>query len=339
MTTTSHGLTTTSNGLTTTSNGPKVSTKTSKAITNGPRVTTKGSKATSNAPKTTTTVVGTPTYDATVLADHPVAFWNMNEPGGAESDLTGNGHSGNYKGGTPTLTAMPNGNPAVDFNGAGQYMTVASNAAFSIPTTGQLTWEGWIRPDALQWSSASDPTAATYVDWMGKCQIYSPTCEWEARMYNSVNPQGRCNRMSAYVFNPVAGRGSGADWQPVCNLVQAGQWLHVVGEYQTITTPSACNSAFPGTINIWVNGVEQDFAAHEPTGCMSQYNIVPRANGSPLDIGTMALDTWFPGAVGKVAIYHYLLKPTQIDNHFSAMTGVPPSGSCLATCTIPELNP
>jgi hypothetical protein len=78
---------------------------------------------------------------------------------------------------------------------------------------------------------------------------------------------------------------------------------------------------------------------HAPTGCMSQYKITPQAGSSPLDIGTMAFDTWFPGAIGKVAIYNYLLSQSQINAHFQAMTGVAPSGSCANTCTIPVPTP
>jgi hypothetical protein len=152
-------------------------------------------------------------------------------------------------------------------------------------------------------------------------------------MYSSVNSQNRCNRLSAYVFNSGAGLGSGADWQPNCNLLQANQWLHVVGEYQTQTTPSGCNSAYPGSIDIWVNGVRWSFASHQPTGCMSQYSVKPQAGASPLNIGSMALDSWFPGSIGKVAIYDHLLTQTQINAHFTAMTGASPSGSCASTCT------
>jgi chitodextrinase len=263
-------------------------------------------------------------YDSVVVADHPVAFWDMDTPGGIESDVSGNGHGGTYKGGIPTLTTMLNGDRAVDFNGSSEYMTVTSSGAFSISATHQLTWEAWIRPDVLQWSRASDPYGYGYVDFMGKCQDYSPTCEWEARMYASVNSQNRCSRLSAYVFNPSAGLGSGADWQKQCNLLRAGQWLHVVGEYQTLSTPSDCNSAYPGTVNIWVNGVEWNASDHYPTGCMSQYSIGPATGSSALDIGTMALDSWFPGAVGKVAIYDHLLNQGQIDAHFVAMTGSRP---------------
>jgi hypothetical protein len=280
----------------------------------------------------------TSNYDSTVLADGPVAFWDMNKQGGSEADLSGPAHAGTYHG-SPTLTSLPNGDQAANFNGSSQYLSVPSSADFSIPTTHQLTWEAWIKPSVLQWTASSDPNAYGYVDWMGKCQDYSPTCEWEARMYSTTNPEGRCNRLSAYVFNPSAGLGSAADWQPQCGLLQAGQWLHVVGEYQTLTTPPGCNAAFPGSIDIWVNGVKWSFASHSPTGCMSQYSITPQTKSSSLNIGTMALDSWFPGTIGKVAIYNKLLSQAQINSHFTAMTGAAPSGSCANTCTIPVPTP
>jgi hypothetical protein len=268
-----------------------------------------------------------------VLADHPVAYWAMNSPSGSEPDLTGNGHTGMYQGGSPTQSTLPNGDKAADFNGSSQYLTVPSAAVLSIPTTGNLTWEGWINPDVLQFPNDGN---AGYVDWMGKCAMYSPTCEWEARMYDTTNTQGRCNRLSAYAFNPTAKLGSGAFWQPTCGLFQAMQWLHVVGEYTTLSQPSTCTntSMYPGSINIWVDGVEWNQASHSPTGCMSEYSVVPVANSSPLNIGTMAMDGWFKGAIGKVAIYGTLLGQAQITHHYVVMTGKQPTGSCAATCSL-----
>lgn len=67
---------------------------------------------------------------------------------------------------------------------------------------------------------------------------------------------------------------------------------------------------------------------------MGQYNVTPRANDSPINVGSMALDTWFAGAVGKLAIYDYLLSPSQVTAHYRAMTGQAPSGSCGNTCTL-----
>ncbi len=281
-----------------------------------------------STPPTTTT---SGSYDSTVMSDSPVMYLPMSSGSSlTEQDQTGHGHNGNYKGGAPTSASLPNADIAADFNGSNQYLSVPSSAALSISTTHSLTWEAWIRPDTLQFTNASGDG---YVDWMGKCQDYGPTCEWEARMYSTVTAETRPNRMSAYVFNPSAGLGSAADWQPASSIVQAGHWMHIVAEYTTLSTPTGCNSAYPGQINIWVNGVKQSMPDHMPTGCMSQYKIVPQANSSPLNIGTMAMDTWFKGAVGKVAVYDHLLSQSQINAHFQAMTGKSPTGTCGATCT------
>ena len=273
------------------------------------------------------------TYDQTILSDRPVAFWDVSATGSSESDLTGNGNAGIYPNGRPSVSTMPNGDQVAVFNGSNQYLSVRSNSSFSVPTTGNLTWEAWIRPDVLQFPNDHN---YGYVDFMGKCEQYSPTCEWESRMYDLNNSESRPNRVSAYIFNPSAGLGSGADWQPDSGVIQAGQWLHVVGEYTTAPskTPADCTngSAYPGAINIWVNGVLWDQSVHGQTGCMGQANVIPQANNSHLNIGTMALDTWFEGAIGKVAIYNYLLSQSQINNHYQTMTGKQPTGSCGDTC-------
>ena len=272
-------------------------------------------------------------YDQTILSDHPAAFWDLNARSNTEPDLTGKGNTGTYQGGSPAVAAMPNGDQAAVFNGSNQYLTVPSKPSLSIPTTGSLTWEMWINPTVLQFPNSSSDG---FVAVMGKCANYSPTCEWESRLYNTTNPQDRCNRLSAYAYNSTAGLGSGAFWQPVCGLLEPGQWLHVVAEYTILRQPSGCPSApaYPGSIDIWVNGVKWDQSVHSPTGCMSQYSVMPQANNSPLNIGTMARDTWFNGAIAKVAIYNYELSPTQIANHYLAMTGWMPSGKCSDTCTI-----
>jgi hypothetical protein len=271
------------------------------------------------------------TYDQAVLADGPVGYWAMNRSPASEPDLTGRTSAGTYRGGTAPLVSLPNGDQAADFNGSSQFMSIPSNAAFSIPTTHSLTWEAWIRPDTLQFPNNS----GGYVDWMGKCQDYSPTCEWEARLYNTTNSENRCNRFSAYVFNPSADLGSGAFWQPTCGLIQAGQWYHVVGEYTTLSQPSGCQNTaqYPGAVDIWLDGVPWNQSRHGQTGCFSQYNVVPAANDSPLNVGTMAMDAWFQGAIGKVAIYDKLLSPAQIASHYTLMTGKAPTGSCADDCT------
>jgi hypothetical protein len=163
-------------------------------------------------------------------------------------------------------------------------------------------------------------------------------------MYNyaTTDPDIRSNRLSAYAFNLGGGKGSGADWQPHVgstgsqDVFKAGQWLHVVAEYRTDTTVYACDkeSTYPGTIDIWVNGVKWNQSEHGQTGCMSQYSVTPTAASSPLNVATMELQTWFKGAIGKVAVYNKLLSQDQITSHYKAMTGKQPSGSCGDTCTL-----
>jgi len=297
-----------------------------------------------NKPTTQTTFAPTPTptptvtpsasgsYDQGILADHPVAFFDMKATGSTESDVSGHGFVGTYKGSVPGTAALPDGERVADFNGS-NYLTIPSASAFSIPTTGSFTWEAWVRADVANFAKESSDG---YTDWMGKCFNYGPNCEWESRMYANSTSQGRPDRLSAYVFNPSAGLGSAADWQPSSGQIATGQWVHVVGEYTTGSSPSNCSNtgSYPGSINIWVDGVLWSQASHAPTGCMSQYSVKPQAGSSPVTIGTMALDYMFQGAVGKVAFYNYLLPASEIAKHYAAMTGKSVVGSCAQTCTL-----
>jgi hypothetical protein len=270
------------------------------------------------------------TYDEAVLSDGPVAYWAMNGSG-SETDLTGNAHTGTYHG-SPEAAELPNGDQGAAFDGESQYLSVPSHAALSIATTGNFTWEAWIRPDTLQFENDS----SGYVDWMGKCEGYDPNCEWEARMYSQTNSSDRCNRLSAYAFNPSAGLGSGAYWEAEeCGTIEQGSWYHVVGEYTTdVQSGGSCDSTeYPGSIDIWVNGVKWNQASHGDTGCMSQYEIAPEARPSPLNIGTMSQDAWFEGAIAKVAIYDFRLSDARIKAHYQLMTGMPSTGSCDSLCT------
>ena len=66
---------------------------------------------------------------------------------------------------------------------------------------------------------------------------------------------------------------------------------------------------------------------------MGQYDIVPKANNSPVNIGTMAQDAWFQGAIAKVAFYDRLLTQAQVTAHYQLMTGKDPTGKCGNTCS------
>ena len=52
---------------------------------------------------------------------------------------------------------------------------------------------------------------------------------------------------------------------------------------------------------------------------LDQFNVMPRAGGAPLRIGTRNLGSFFEGAIGDVAIYDYALTPGQISRTYEAM--------------------
>jgi len=279
-------------------------------------------------------------YDKMVLAeDKLVGYWTLSGAGATEPDLTSHHNTGTYEGNGRSQTQMPNGDKTALFDGATNLLTVPSSGLYSIPTKHELTWEVWVQPTTLNFPNHTHPKKPTdhYVEIMGKCERFSPTCEWESRMYVNCDPKKplcdptkpcdlsqRPSRMSAYAFKLVAGKGSGAHWQPDCGLIQPGEWLHIVGEYTTLSQPGDCLNAkkFPGSINIWVNGVKWARKSNYQTGCMSQYRVKPQippttstTKPSPLNIGTMARDGWFKGGIGKVAIYDRLLDGPTITAH------------------------
>src|SRR5262249_46254484 len=96
------------------------------------------------------------TYSQTILNDTPVPFWNMSSSGSSETDASGHSHTGTYTGPAHTLTTLPNGDQAAVFNGSSNYLTVPSSSAFSIPTTGYLTWEIWIKPGTLNFTHTAN---------------------------------------------------------------------------------------------------------------------------------------------------------------------------------------
>ena len=235
-------------------------------------------------------------YERAVAADKPSAFLQRNKV------VLGKGRAGSIVGGTPATTRLPNGDPAFAFDGRGEYLSFASRGAFSIPTTGRLTVEYWIRPDTLQFP---DSESSGYVYILGKGAPDSH--EWYGRMYNKSNSENRPNRISGYAFNTSGGLGAGSYFE---DPVSAGKWIHVALVFNTKRT----SSSYPtGYVKIFKNGKLRD------TDSLKGYNIVPKATSAPLRIGTGYLGSYFKGAIGNVAFYNKELGGKRLRAHFNAM--------------------
>jgi hypothetical protein len=125
--------------------------------------------------------------------------------------------------------------------------------------------------------------------------------------YSNSEVPPRPNRISAYTFNLSGGEGSGAYFQ---DKVHPGAWMMVA--FVVDSRPSA---AWPeGYIAIYKNGKLRG----SPVS-LSQFNVVPKAANAPFRIATRDLRSFFDGAIGKVAIYDYVLSQQDILATYQAM--------------------
>jgi hypothetical protein len=245
-------------------------------------------------------------YNREVLSLAPALYLTMANPSkGAEPELSGNGLNGTYlpAGGPPATVALPNGDAAAAFNGKGQYLQVPSAASLSVSHTGCLTVQAWVRPATLQFPREE---GSGYVYILGKGTTGKQ--EYALRMYSRTNTEvpERPNRVSAYVFNVGGGKGSGTYFQ---DRIQPDSWMMV-----TFIINDHSSSAWPaGYVAIYKDDQLRGQVS------ISQFDVTPRSAGAPLRIATRQLGSFFEGAIGKVAVFDYVLSPQQVQAIYDAM--------------------
>jgi len=178
------------------------------------------------------------------------------------------------------------------FDGLGGYVEIPDSPDYSQPTNGGLTVEAWLRPDSLAMPNVE---GSGYVHWLGKGEPHRH--EWVARMYQAGNTEGRANRISFYAFNLSGGLGAGSYFQ---DPLAGGLWLHVVGRIDAIST------------SIFRDGDQRD------TDPLSGYGIIPQHGSAPVRIATRDLQSFFNGAISRVAIYGAALSAATIRDHYDA---------------------
>jgi peptidoglycan/xylan/chitin deacetylase (PgdA/CDA1 family) len=246
-------------------------------------------------------------YDQQVLSLKPVLYLPLDDPASSiATDLSRDRHMAVYRSGGRRLgtARLPNGDLTTVFDGEGQYVEVPSSKELSISNTGCLTIEAWVRPDVLQFPHEQ---GSGYVYILGKGT--SGKEEYAMRMYSLRNSEvpPRPNRISAYVFNLSGGLGSGAYFQ---DEVRPGEWMMV-----TFVIDSRPSGQWPdGYITIYKDGVSRGGPVS-----LRQFNVVPQASDAPFRVGTRDLESFFQGAIGKVAVYDTVLSDQEIIATYQAM--------------------
>lgn len=239
-------------------------------------------------------------YDNVILADCPVAFWSLGTGETGVTDQTGHGHNSRAYG-RPEITTFVNGDSATAFDGVAQYIEVPDHAALSVPATGILTIEAWLRPDVLEFLHQE---GTNYVHWMGKGDVNQ--YEYVARMYShtTTDDPPRPNRISGYAFNLAGGLGTGSYFQ---DEVTVGRWIHYM---LVINTVESDDTHPTGYTKVYKNGHLRDQDA------LTSFATVPGDGTAPFRIATRNFDSFFLGAIAKVAIYDYELPSATVLGHY-----------------------
>ena len=251
-------------------------------------------------------LTGLSTYDRQVLAtDAPILYLPLYGTSSGLLDQTGHGHNGTAMN-APIRTTFLNSDGATAFDGSNQYVEVPDHDALSVATTGILTIEAWMRPDALTFPHY---LSTGYIHWMGKGNNIgggSGQNEYMSRMYNqtTTDTPPRPNRISGYAFNLSGGLGAGSYFQ---DTVTVGEWIHYVLVINSLNT----NATYPtGYTRVYKNGVQRD------QDSLSDYSIIPANGTNPFRIATAEATSFFQGAIAKVAMYNYELSAQAIHNHY-----------------------
>jgi Concanavalin A-like lectin/glucanases superfamily len=242
-------------------------------------------------------------YSTTILSDHPVAYYELQEPNGSASvaDSSGNNVSGavNYVTQSDNVTVYPQlGVPGIDSNavlfatstGAGQGNIDIPFSTTVNPTLGDgITGAPF---SAELWVEATLQPSGYEVPLDNSCNFSQPppwnnSCGWN--FYQTPGPASTWS----FSLRPNPGLVFGGP------AVTLGQWTHLVLTYD-------------GTNAIlYANGVAAITYPNVP-----QYLANNGSSDMLMGEGPNTGQIPFDGNISQVAIYNYALSYTQVTNHY-----------------------
>jgi hypothetical protein len=237
-----------------------------------------------------------------IVADHPVAYWRLDEPGDTNAyDVVGS-FDGVYG---PQPVSLPNPvftfavpgalandtNPAVNVSG-GAVMTVPYALELN-PVTGPWSFEAWIKPSSLDSAHFRSPFSSLYNSDFGG-HIFG----WNIYQH----PDGY------WTFNAFNGGGGGSFTSEFSDHpLDTNKWYHMVITDDLVNLRFYVNNVLGVSFNrdgfgFKANGINGD----------------PAVAGAPTVLGQRSDDAFDPfyGSLDEAASFNYALSPAQIQNHF-----------------------
>lgn len=237
------------------------------------------------------TVPSVPPLNTQILADSPVAYYQLNETSGTNAANQGSiGTSATYQNG-PSLgqgALYTGGGSSVAFNGTNQSVVITNDNAINLTNHALRTVELVFR--------ASSTT--------GRQVLYEEG--------------GTTNSFTMYIFNGnvyVTGRDSGA-WGPanISAPINAGQTYHLAF---TFDFPNGVFRGYLDGVEIGNTSVNAIFPAHSGNVSIGSMN-----NGAWFHDGAQSGNNfYFNGNISDVAIYNSVLSPQDISDRAEAVAG------------------
>jgi len=242
-------------------------------------------------------------YNRTVLADHPVAYWPLDDTAKSipkvltAKDLTGHGHDGQYMGGVQL--ASPNTdnevNPfglrpaAASFDGKSGYVNIPGT--WGGPSWKAVTVEAWV------YAQVQNPPAVKPTDYNFQA-IVEPTDQ--SFVHFQLHPPCRVEDECGDVVYVDAG--TRAILLPVVSPSSPPAWHYVVMTGQSSDS------------KIYVDGVEQGSNS-------STFTSITAANSLRIGSGYRG-GRFFNGRIADVAIYDHALDAVQVADHYNVAKGL-----------------
>ena len=260
----------------------------------------------------TLTYVTAPTtpFPAQVLADHPIAFWRLDEASGAVAyDYVG-GNNGSYanvaQGVSPGYSASSDPSELASGFGPAFFEPASNSYVGNIPLNlsvpnggnGEFSIEAWINGGFTAQTTDAGIVALGYGGGGEEFSLDTGAAGHALRFYvhNSAGVQGTVN----------------STFSPADNV-----WHHVV---------AVCDQT-NNAIHLYVDGLDvgDNNAGGVGTGILNPTTLVPLSIGSREGgLGT-SFNNQFSGSIDDVAIYNYALSAAQVQSHYVSI-GVAPGG-------------